>query len=100
MPTTSDSPPASIHRGEFYIVRVKNKSYWESIGCSHWGRETKRDGKRVVCGHEHKTESAARKCQVKMQREKPGNCQSYTTRQRVLQICMYKKKRKATGSQP
>lgn len=51
--------------------------YWEVRGQSWAGRPTKRDGKRVNCGHKHKSEEACQKCLKRMKKEKPGNCQVY-----------------------
>lgn len=58
--------------GEIFV-----KSFWLAQGQSWKGNAVKRDGKRVECGHEHRTEMAAIKCAIKMWRHKPGNCQRY-----------------------
>ena len=56
--------------------------FHEVYGCSWKGRETKRDGKYVRCGHQHSTEDDARPCLERMRTEKPGKCQDY----RILQL--------------
>lgn len=58
-------------------------------GCSRLGNTTKRDGKRVMCGHYHRSKIAARKCAKKMRISRPGNCQDY----RVVEIHRFRIKR-------
>ena len=65
-------PELPMYPGEEFIG-----DYWEAVGCSWRGNQTKRDGKRVSCGHKHRSEQAAEKCVQKMKKTRPGNCQTY-----------------------
>lgn len=56
---------------------IKPKHYWEVVGCSWAGRTTKREGKRITCGHKHKSYETAKPCVAKMRKARPGNCQTY-----------------------
>ena len=56
---------------------AKKFDYWQVCGISWRGNYIKRDGKRVTCGHEHKTAEACEKCLKKMKAERPGKCPTY-----------------------
>lgn len=58
-------------------VKAKTFEYWQVQGMSWRGKVTKRDGKRITCGHEHKSRDNCKKCEKKMRKERPGNCQCY-----------------------
>jgi hypothetical protein len=60
--------------------KVIQFDYWQVEGQSWRGNPIKRDGKRVNCGHEHKSEEACNKCLRRMKKEKPGKCHQYTIR--------------------
>lgn len=56
---------------------VKVVRYLEVHGESRRGVTTKRNGKVVSCGHRHRTQAAAKKCEARMRLDRPGNCQTY-----------------------
>ena len=53
------------------------KTFWQAVGCSRKGNTSKRDGKIVDCGHQHKSRHSAQQCATQMEKERPGNCQRY-----------------------
>jgi hypothetical protein len=79
--------------------RIKNKlpfqaksfDYWEVQGVSWWGNVTKRNGKRITCGHKHNSFENCAKCVKKMKAERPGKCQTYRATNVTGYYVMYKK---------
>jgi hypothetical protein len=55
-------------------------------GCSWRGNLTKRNGKTVLCGHEHDSEEDARKCLLTMKTTRPGKCQDYRVAKIIWRI--------------
>ena len=56
--------------------------FWQACGMS-------RDGKHITCGHKHRTEAAADKCDkcvFQMKKARPGNCQTYRAQHIYLVI--------------
>ena len=45
---------------------AKKFDYWQACGLSWKGNYIKRDGKRVTCGHQHKSKEACERCLVRM----------------------------------
>lgn len=70
---------------------AKSFSYWQVCGLSWKGNYIKRDGKRVTCGHEHKSAEACNKCLAKMKKEKPGNCPTYRVQHIEGYLVAYRK---------
>jgi hypothetical protein len=58
-------------------VDAKSLDYWEVQGMSWAGNPTKRDGKRINCGHKHESQKACAQCVINMRKERPGKCQVY-----------------------
>ena len=58
-------------------VDAKQFDYWEVQGMSWAGNPTKRDGKRIKCGHEHENQKECAQCVINMRKERPGKCQVY-----------------------
>lgn len=56
---------------------AKSFNYWEVQGQSWAMNPTKRDGKRIKCGHHHKSREGCERCLTKMKKERPGKCQQY-----------------------
>lgn len=67
-------------RQGFMVTTITPFHYWAVCGVSRWGNYIRRDKRIVTCGHEHRSERAALKCQRKTRTLRPGNCHDYDVR--------------------
>lgn len=85
-----DGVPMSSHGKQ--LVRISRLDYWQVEGQSRMGKAMKRDGKRVVCGHKHRSKKACLSCLKRLRKERPGKCQMYNIQHFQGFRCLYSKK--------
>lgn len=66
--------PKKRHRDLY--VRISADAYFAACVCTDDGRPVKRNGKRITCGHKHRTRLAASRCVERMKRRKNILCRT------------------------
>lgn len=78
---TEAQPMAKYTYQQLVDAGYKTKVFFEVFGCSRRGNVTKREGKTVLCGHEHRTQQGAYRCCILLLKSRPGGCQHYKVRE-------------------
>lgn len=97
--TTATFKPEEHQRPGWKMMEVVELDYWHAEGQSRYGKQTKRDGQRVQCGHQHKSEAAAEACARRMEKDDVGHCQRYAASHFQGYAICYKRKPKRRAAE-